>query len=98
MQDTYPHPVTIDFLPWPELRNYLCTHQNRDLRHCVKLYVESLRLNCPPTTPIFAMGGDRPGQLSMSQEFEDIVVDLRNWTLGAPFADTFPQLMKFVHP
>jgi hypothetical protein len=87
--------VCIDFLPWPGLRDYLCQHKYWDSRHCVKLYMESLCLTCPQGSSLVTLEG---GQVVMSKEFEDIASDLANWSLGAPFSETFPQLMHFVQP
>jgi len=95
IQNTHPHPVCIDFLPWPGLRDYLCQHKYWDSRHCVKLYMESLCLTCPQGSSLVTLEG---GQVVMSKEFEDIASDLANWSLGAPFSETFPQLMHFVQP
>ncbi|KAJ6443957.1 NADPH-dependent 1-acyldihydroxyacetone phosphate reductase [Purpureocillium lavendulum] len=37
VQESCPHPVCIDYIPWPSLRDYLCLHQNQDLRHTTQM-------------------------------------------------------------
>ncbi|KAM5345072.1 hypothetical protein ACJ41O_010934 [Fusarium nematophilum] len=96
VQNTFPHPVSIDYIPWPDLRDFLCTHQRLKSRHSVKIYLESLRLKWPPGCPMLAL--DSGGQVSISPEFEAIACDLRNWDLGSPWADAFPRLASLIHP
>ncbi|KAF5012863.1 hypothetical protein FDECE_1153 [Fusarium decemcellulare] len=96
VQNTYPHQVSIDYIPWPDLRDFLCTHQRIKSRHSVKMYLESLRLKWPPGCPLLAV--DNGGQVSVSPEFEAIACDLNNWELGPPWLDAFPRLVSLVHP
>ncbi|KAF4493546.1 Beta-1,4-mannosyl-glyco 4-beta-N-acetylglucosaminyltransferase [Fusarium agapanthi] len=57
VQNTYPHPVSIDYIPWPDLRDFLCTNPRIKSRHSVKIYLESLQLKWPPGCPLMAVEG-----------------------------------------
>ncbi|KAF7557917.1 hypothetical protein G7Z17_g239 [Cylindrodendrum hubeiense] len=96
VQDTCPHPVSIDYIPWPDLRDFLCTHPKVKSRHSAKMYLESLQLRWPIGSPLLAV--DSGGQVAISPEFEAAVFDLRNWDLGPPWADAFPRLVSLIHP
>ncbi|KAH7133069.1 hypothetical protein B0J13DRAFT_92879 [Dactylonectria estremocensis] len=96
VQDTCPHPVSIDYIPWPDLRDFLCTHQVLESRHSVKLYLESLQLRWPVGCPLLAVNSE--GLVDVSPEFETAVFDLRNWSLSPGWADMFPRLVSLVHP
>ncbi|KAF5019402.1 hypothetical protein F66182_8602 [Fusarium sp. NRRL 66182] len=95
VQNTYPHPVSIDYIPWPDLRDFLCTNPRIKSRHSVKMYLESLQLKWPPGCPLMTVEG---GQVCVSPEFEAIACDLNNWKLGPPWLDVFPRLVSLVHP
>ncbi|KAM0346660.1 hypothetical protein ACHAPU_005372 [Fusarium lateritium] len=95
VQNTYPHPVSIDYIPWPDLRDFLCTNPRIKSRHSVKMYLESLQLKWPPGCSLMTMEG---GQVCVSPEFEAIACDLNNWELGPPWLDAFPRLVSLVHP
>ncbi|RBR21691.1 uncharacterized protein FIESC28_04791 [Fusarium coffeatum] len=95
VQNTYPHPVSIDYIPWPDLRDFLCTNPRIKSRHSVKMYLESLQLKWPPGCSLMTMEG---GQVCVSPEFEAIACDLNNWKLGPPWLDAFPRLVSLVHP
>ncbi|KAJ3538503.1 hypothetical protein NM208_g5880 [Fusarium decemcellulare] len=93
VQKTVPHPVSIDYIPWPKLRDVLCLNQNKDNRHTVKLYLESLRLNWPPGISLLCM--DEKRRANFSPDLERITFDLQNWELGPPWTDCFPHLTRF---
>lgn len=93
VQDTCTHPVSIDFLPWPSLREYLCLNQNRDARHSVDLYLKSIELMWPADKRLLCR--DTKGDFVLHEDWEDFVSDLSNWKLGEPFASTFPQLLRY---
>ncbi|KAH6969445.1 hypothetical protein DER45DRAFT_549286 [Fusarium avenaceum] len=95
VQNTYPHPVSIDYIPWPDLRDFLCTNPRIKSRHSVKMYLESLQLKWPPGCSLLTMDS---GQVCVSPEFEAIACDLNNWELGPPWLDAFPRLIALVHP
>ncbi|KAH7153380.1 hypothetical protein EDB81DRAFT_791284 [Dactylonectria macrodidyma] len=96
VQDTCPHPVSIDYIPWPDLRDFLCTRPMIESRHSVKLYLESLQLRWPVGCPLLAVNSE--GLVDVSPEFEAAVFDLRNWSLSSAWADMFPRLVSLIHP
>ncbi|KAM5361884.1 hypothetical protein ACJZ2D_012829 [Fusarium nematophilum] len=91
------HPVCIDFLPWPKLREHLCLCQGDGSQvHSIQLYWESVQLVLPPGCGMF--GRDDDGKMSISKEFEAAALDNRNWRMGSPWADVFPHLMNLIEP
>ncbi|KAF5011508.1 hypothetical protein FDECE_2380 [Fusarium decemcellulare] len=93
-QVSNPHPVCIDFLPWPKLREHLCLTQSTGSPHSVQLYWDSVRLCLPPGCEM--LGRDDSGKISLSKEFEAAALDNKNWRMNSPWADVFPHLMHLV--
>lgn len=93
-QKHHPHPVCVDYLPWPALRDYLCLSGDTDPRHSIHFYFESLVLRWPSDLPIMAQ--DDSGQVTLSEDFEGVVAGLENWSMGPPWSDAFPHLMHLV--
>lgn len=94
VQRAYVHPICIDYIPWPAMRDYLCLHQYRDTRHSVALYMKSLRLLWPASEPLLLK--KTRSEVTLNPNFEAFAGDLRNWRLGSPWADTFPDLVQHV--
>ncbi|TQW00935.1 bZIP transcription factor [Cordyceps javanica] len=94
-QITIPHPKALDFIPFPALRNYLCLNQHKDARHTVDLYLRSMRLVLPPGKNL--MTKTERGGVDLNPEFEVMASDLRNWTMGPPWSEYFPQLRQFLY-
>ncbi|KAM3504974.1 hypothetical protein MY11210_008155 [Beauveria gryllotalpidicola] len=94
-QITISHPKCIDFIPFPALRNYLCLNQNKDARHSVDLYLRSLRLVLPPGKSLLTK--TERGCVELNPEFEMMASDLRNWNMGPPWSEYFPQLRQFLY-
>src|ERR1700753_2904012 len=94
VQETHLHPVCIDFLPWPALRNYLCQDQNQDPRHSVDLYMRSIRLDWPPQKTMLCQGSS--GTIELHPDFEAIVCDAQHWVLASPWTDAFGHLNAYV--
>ena len=94
-QESIPHPVSIDFLPWPPLREYLVTHQNQDQRHSVKLYMRAMRFHWPAREDFIAVSSH--GQLAPHPDFENEIYRYGNWQLTADWARMFPHLVGLVN-
>ena len=94
VQKSVPHPVVIDLLPWPQLRNYLCLNQNRDQRHSVLIYFSSVRLAWPPDQSIIIPSRD--GQFTFNPELETIAGNLESWYMTGPWLQAFPHLVKYL--
>ncbi|OAA52822.1 bZIP transcription factor [Beauveria brongniartii RCEF 3172] len=95
VQITIRHPKSLDFIPFPALRNYLCLNQNKDARHSVDLYLRSLRLVLPPGQSLLAK--TERGCVELNPEFEMTASDVRNWNMGPPWSEYFPQLRQFLY-
>ncbi|KAL2214506.1 hypothetical protein CC79DRAFT_1392357 [Sarocladium strictum] len=100
IQQSHPHhPVVVDYLPWPSLRDYMCTttsagDTDMDERHSLLFYLESTRFLWSPDVPLIVQSAE--GVPELSPEFEVAVGKLENWTMGAPWSDAFPHLMHLV--
>lgn len=95
-QKLNPHSVVIDYIPWPRLRDYLCTSGDETARTSLNLYMESMQFNWKSETPLFVQA--EGGQMSISPEFEVAVGTLENWSLGAPWSEAFPYLAHLCQP
>jgi hypothetical protein len=95
IQEAHVHPLCIDYIPWPALRDYLCLNQDRDRRHSVALYIRSLRLTWPSERPLFQMDLTNGGVM-LDPGFSEFATNIANWDLGLPWADEFPQLTRFL--
>ncbi|KAF5121832.1 hypothetical protein E5D57_012302 [Metarhizium anisopliae] len=95
VQNTHLHPVCIDFLPWPALRDYLCQNQNKDSRHSVDLYIRSIKLHWPLEKPLLCT--DSGGAVELHPDFEATVCDAQSWTLVSPWAEAFEHLKMHVN-
>lgn len=93
-QRSNPHPVIVDHIPWPRLRDHLCTSGDESLQRSIHFYFESMEFLWPPGSPIFVQGDG--GQMALSPEFEVAVGTLEHWRIGPPWSDTFPHLMHLV--
>ncbi|KAF1729773.1 hypothetical protein CRV24_010315 [Beauveria bassiana] len=94
-QMTISHPKSLDFIPFPALRNYLCLNQNKDARHSVDLYLRSLRLVLPPGQSLLTK--TERGCVELNPEFEMMASDVRNWDMGPPWSECFPHLRQFLY-
>ncbi|KAB5515335.1 hypothetical protein GE09DRAFT_979802 [Coniochaeta sp. 2T2.1] len=92
VQKSTPHPISIDFLPWPELRDYLCLNQNKDSRHNVALYIKSIQLLWPAGKQLLCKNSH--SEFVINRDFEFVACDIRCWRLGFPWLAAFPQLCK----
>ena len=94
VQESVPHPVMIDFIPWPRLRNYFCLNQNQDSRHNVALFVSSLRLKWPDTEQLICKLPD--GQMGLNNKLEVVPGNLSSWQMVSPWLEVFPNLAEYV--
>jgi hypothetical protein len=96
IQESHPHPLVVDYIAWPRMRDYLCTHGSEDPRLSLTSYFESVELLWPASRPMFAQG--EGGQVSLSPDFEAVVGDLASWRLGPPWSQELPHLMSLTTP
>jgi hypothetical protein len=96
IQRSTPHSVIVDYVPWPRLRDHLCTSDDEELARSVYFYFESTEFIWPSECPVFAQG--EGGQMALSPEFEMAVANLEHWRIGSPWAEAFPHLLHLVEP
>ena len=90
-----PHPISVDLLPWPGLRNHLCVHQTGDMRHSIQLYADSTWFAWPEDQGLVCT--DASGNMALHPEFEARAGDAANWHIGSPFTDVFPHLIQYAN-
>lgn len=94
IQDSVLHPVCIDFLPWPALRDYICQNQNTDSRQSVDLYLTCMQLLWPQDKELLCRNAD--GVVGLHPDFEATVCDVKCWQLTPEWMENFPKLAAFV--
>ena len=94
IQRSNPHSVIVDYVPWPRLRDHLCTSGDEDLARSLYFYFESTKFIWPSERPIFVQG--EGGQMTPSLEFERAVGSLEHWRIGSPWSEAFPHLLHLV--
>ncbi|KAI6781345.1 bZIP transcription factor [Emericellopsis cladophorae] len=94
VQESTLHPLIIDYIPWPTLRDYLCLNQRQDDRHNAELYMRSFRLKWPSSQQLLSLNVS--GKVTLHPDFENVVCDINNWTMGSPWTDVFPYLHMHV--
>ncbi|KKK25667.1 hypothetical protein P175DRAFT_0511392 [Aspergillus ochraceoroseus IBT 24754] len=97
IQKTVPHPVCIDFLPWPGLRDRLIRNIQhiQDPRHSVILYMRSVRFSWPEDQE-FVYTSEQ-GELMPTESFEAGIYAYENWQVSREWAATFPKLKNVVN-
>ena len=91
------HPVWIDHLPWPRLRDKMIQgFQQYQFENWFIPFTTTLSLNWPhdPRATLWVNEGRE--ELSIHPEFERHLRDLGNWSLGPAFAAAFPTLASTV--
>ncbi|KAL4875400.1 hypothetical protein BJY04DRAFT_164754 [Aspergillus karnatakaensis] len=97
IQKTIPHPVCIDFLPWPGLRDRLIrkSQQFQDPRHSVILYMRSVHFQWSEDQEFIYTSEN--GELMPTEAFETGLYQYENWQVSAEWAGMFPKLRKHVN-
>lgn len=87
-----PHPIWMDQVPWPKLRDRLIHNQDRygtpEFRH---LHTAGLSVNWP-YRPLAALSYRADGEVVMDPAFERHINRLESWSLGPRFAARYPEL------
>ncbi|KAI1003173.1 hypothetical protein K3495_g5033 [Podosphaera aphanis] len=86
------HPIWIDFLPFPQLRDVLVRNCQHDYPFDVFFipFTKALSLNWAYADKDCLLRID--GELTLNPVFETHLRDLQNWTLGPSFDKAFPAL------
>ncbi|KAJ6109281.1 hypothetical protein N7486_001515 [Penicillium sp. IBT 16267x] len=89
-----PHPVWIDYIPWPRMRDRLATsHQDYPFENWFIPFTRGISLNWPyEATDCLLSAGDSD-ELLINPVFERHMRNLNNWSLGTLFAETYPALV-----
>ncbi|KAJ5798941.1 uncharacterized protein N7503_006446 [Penicillium pulvis] len=89
-----PHPVWIDYIPWPRMRDRLATsHRDYPFENWFIPFTRGMSLNWPyEATDCLLSAGDSD-ELLINPVFERHMRNLNNWTLGTLFAETYPGLV-----
>ncbi|KIW01379.1 uncharacterized protein PV09_07147 [Verruconis gallopava] len=96
VQTSIPHPLSIDFMPWPAIRDHLTQNQGKDPRQTVKLYMEHVRFNWPESRTFLAR--NVKNEVVLDAEFVAATYKLENWSLSKAWAEEFPLLTHLVKP
>ena len=89
-----PHPIWVDQMPWPKLRDHVIHHQAiYATDEYQELFTASLSVNWP-YDPFDALVF-RPDEVTMAPLFEEHIYRLENWSLGPWFAQRYPELKPY---
>jgi hypothetical protein len=93
-QEKIQHPLVIDFLVWPGLRERLVFEYEKyqvggDFSFC---FVEYFHFYWPYPDEQTAQYDETGLICGMSKLFKDFVYDLKNWTMLPPFFHRFPEM------
>ncbi|EXJ92539.1 hypothetical protein A1O3_01091 [Capronia epimyces CBS 606.96] len=90
-----PHPVWIDHLPWPRMRDLLCaSYHDYPFENWFIPFTSGLSVNWPydPADCLLVTSDRDRVDPIINPVFERHVRRLENWSLGRSFAETFPSL------
>ncbi|PYH48387.1 bZIP transcription factor [Aspergillus saccharolyticus JOP 1030-1] len=92
-----PHPVWIDYLPWPRMRDRLVmSYQDYPFENWFIPFTRTLSVNWPyEATDCLLSTGDGD-DLIINPVFERHMRNLSNWSLGPAFAEAYPSLIDTV--
>ena len=92
-----PHPIWIDYLPWPRLRDKLVACYPRfPFDNFFIPFTTSISLNWPYGPMNTLLAKTDSAELAINPVFEEHLRDLRNWSLGPAFARAHPALADAV--
>jgi hypothetical protein len=88
-----PHPVWMDYVPWPAMRDRIITsYQNYPFENWFIPFTRDISVNWPyEATDCLLSAGDMD-ELVINPVFERHMRNLSNWSLGPCFAESYPAL------
>lgn len=96
-QCSLPHPIYIDTVPWPALREKLTTqYESYDWHAFVVSFCQNLDVNWTEDARKTYVVGSK-GNTTLSPAFVSHLRSLQHWTLKPPFAEQYPALAKLVN-
>ena len=95
-----PHPIWIDYLPWPLMRDKMTQiYPSVPFDEFFIPYTTTVSLNWPAEkgAVLIATGETgRDGELALNPTFEQHMFELKSWSLGTPFAKAHPSLAETI--
>ncbi|KAH8804547.1 hypothetical protein F5884DRAFT_859174 [Xylogone sp. PMI_703] len=93
-QNTKPHPILIDFFPWPELRDYLIDYYPyySPSSEISEAYRKHLRFRWPFAISEAYTFDLKTKQYSLTPLFEEYFRNPRNWGMQKTFFEQFPSM------
>ena len=89
-----PHPIWIDYLAWPRMRDRLVmSYLEYPFENWHSHFSRTLSLNWPYEAADCLLWTADSDELVINPVFEKHVRNLSNWTLGPAFAESFPSLV-----
>ncbi|KAM3416710.1 bZIP transcription factor [Cercospora zeina] len=90
-----PHFAWTDYVPWPYMRSQLALREGQvKFEDFFVPYTTELSLNWPlPYDCVLLRSSSDGAALELNPAFEHHLRDLKNWSLGPRFAQTFPMLV-----
>ncbi|PIG87424.1 hypothetical protein AARAC_007444 [Aspergillus arachidicola] len=96
LQRTQPHPICIDFLAWPGLReNLILNFDSLDKLSFSRLTTTAITVHWPGNRD--AIVKDKEGDWALNPQFENHIYTYSNWKLKRGWADRFPHLVHLVN-
>ncbi|KAF2145186.1 uncharacterized protein K452DRAFT_222013 [Aplosporella prunicola CBS 121167] len=89
-QTVIPHDPTIDFLPWPAVRDYFLHNQEQ---HVAGVLGNSLSVNWAYEESRMFFYDSNSGILMLSPAFEEHIRNIDNWSLAPSIFEQMPYLM-----
>ncbi|KAH8586968.1 hypothetical protein B0O99DRAFT_643118 [Bisporella sp. PMI_857] len=97
LQNLTAHPSIIDYFVWPELREYLILHAQKELSNQVAAaFASSLRFLWPFDLCDAWTRNRQTNLYSFSRLFDERFSDVKNWALTSDFFDSYPELIGCV--
>ncbi|EOD46271.1 bzip transcription factor [Neofusicoccum parvum] len=90
MAQVIPHDPTIDFLPWPAVRDFFLHNPEH---HVAGVLVNHLSLNWPHEESHLVYCEPNSGSLALSPAFREHISNLNNWTVAPELFEQMPFLM-----
>ena len=92
-----PHPIWIDHLPWPEMRDEIVQHYDRyPFENFFVPFTRTLSLNWPYSDMSVWDNKHGSNELKLDPTYEAHMRNLDNWSLGSEFARQYPLLSSSV--
>lgn len=90
-----PHPAWIDHIPFPKMREIIIKEYDFSVYPFDNFFVpftKTLSLNWPYEDTKVLLQNSDGSELMINPVFEEHLLDIKNWTLGSFFLNTFPSL------